>query len=282
MMSSSDTVEGMRKIDLILNQADQVGVYPGVAAKIQEIAKDPWSDLKKMEKTVALDPTLSARVLKIANSAFYGLQREVSTLSHALGILGFVPTRDLALALSLGAMGEQVGVRGDEMWTHSLRTAATCKLLARFTRGVRADDFFVIGMLHDVGILLLLNLEKEKYERIIRRFDPNNPALLQAERLLFGFDHAALGAQCLRRWGLPEHTCDLVQVHHHIQRPGDKAHALLKLAEFMEEEALHDKESAIRNSFSHPANQVLRLPESILARVVEVLEEEIRELQRVT
>ena len=130
--------------------------------------------------------------------------------------------------------------------------------------------------------MLLLNLEKEKYERILLRFDPNNPALLQAERLLFGFDHAALGAQCLRRWGLPEYTCDLVQVHHHLQRPGDKGHALLKLAEFLEEEALHEQEAAVRNAFTHPANQVLRLPESILSRVVQVLDEEIRELQRVT
>ena len=112
---------------------------------------------------VKLDPVLTARVLKIANSAFYGAPQRIATLGQALGVMGFEPARELAVALALGSLQAGDTLKDRNLWEHSLQTATTSRLLGRYVRGVDNNALFIAGLLHDIGQSLMASIAGDTY-----------------------------------------------------------------------------------------------------------------------
>jgi HD-like signal output (HDOD) protein len=202
----SDKIIGAR-----LARADDLGVFPPAAVRILRVVDDPRTNLVDLEKAVSLDPVLTAQVLKVANSAYFGLARTVGSLRQALFVLGFRTVRSMALSLAAMTMGATEGPWRRRVWRRSIRT---CHAMRHLGTHVDWDDYsepFAVGLLHKMGMLLLLILEEKPYVDMLERQRWGSPELLEAEAHFFGFDHIHLGAACLERWNLPEEVCRAVR-----------------------------------------------------------------------
>ena len=253
-----------------LDRIDRLGVFPEVAQRILDVSQRPDSTFDELEKVVASDPVLSVRVLQIANSPLYGLQSRVGTLRRAVLMIGLEGTRALAFALAVSALGARTGPTGRDIYDHALVTAAIVRLLAPHVPGVHGGLLYSAALVHDLGLQLLLMLEPKATEEMLQKLG-HNAKLASAERLHFGFDHAALGAAGLRRWGLPEPAAELVERHH--EAPGGKPHrsvALLQIAdhvaEGLMEEDVQPEDLANRGRW-HPMAGVLNLDDEVWNKV---------------
>ena len=243
-------------IEQALQRAETVRLFPSAAMRIQSVATDSRSSLADLERAVALDAALAALLLKLANSAYYGMPRGVATLRQAIQVLGFRATQDLALALALLSLGHSAHPLRKELTRHSMRTGAAAQSLARSSRSADPGEAFVAGLVHDIGALLMLELWPGQSEAILRAQEPDRR--LGAEHAAFGFDHALLGAACLERWSLPPSICAAVRGHHDSEPPAasglasavwmanalDEGHAVPGLAELMRAQALAAMEQA--------------------------------------
>lgn len=205
-MSTTDDFT-QRIIGARLARADDLAVFPPAAVRILRVVDDPRTNLVDLEKAVSLDPVLTAQVLKVANSAYFGLARTVGSLRQALFVLGFRTVRNMALSLAAMTMGATEGPWRGRVWRRSIRS---CHAMRHLGDHVDWDDFaepFAVGLLHKMGMLLLLVLEEKTYIDLLERHKWGSPELLKAEAHFFGFDHVQLGAACLQRWNLPDEVC---------------------------------------------------------------------------
>jgi HD-like signal output (HDOD) protein len=205
-MSSTDSFSD-KMVGARLARADDLAVFPPAAVRILRVVDDPRTNLVDLEKAVSLDPVLTAQVLKVANSAYFGLARTVGSLRQALFVLGFRTVRSMALSLAAMTMGASEGPWRRRVWRRSIRT---CHAMRHLGTHVDWDDYaepFAVGLLHKIGMLLLLVLEEETYIDMLERMRWGSPELLEKEAHFFGFDHILLGGACLERWNLPEEVC---------------------------------------------------------------------------
>ncbi len=209
-----------------LAQAEELAIFPQVAGRIQGVIADPTSSIGDLEEAVSMDVTLGARLLRTANSPFYGLRREVGSLSQAIFVLGFNATRDLALALTVASIGTPQDLLHQRLWMRSLRCAAAAQLLTPHLNGlVDPSEAFVAGLTQDLGSLVMLRIERRRYQPLLEHHLTSPLDLPAAEFTEFGFSHAELSAACLRGWGLPSRICSMVRYHH---TPAAAADAELK------------------------------------------------------
>ena len=202
---------GLDPLEDMLRRVEGLDLFPAQAARVQAVADDRGASLDDLERVVGTDPALSAAVLRLANSAFFGLRRRVGDLRQAILVLGFRATRDLALALALSALGRSQHPLRTELWDQALRGAAAARAIASRTHGaVTPGDAFVAALLRDLGRVLLLELEGAPYGDI----EDTGAGLVATELVTYAVDHAELGAACLGRWGIPPATCDAVGAHH--------------------------------------------------------------------
>src|SRR3990172_1426145 len=196
-----------RRLDAILDRVGQLPTLPPVALRILTLVEDSRSAVQSLSEVISKDPALTARVLRLVNSSYYGLPYRVSTVSHAVALLGFDTVRSLALGLSIFALFEGKS-RGrlldrDALWMHSLTAAVAAKRLAQRVKYSLPEEAFVAGLLHDMGRFILDEYFPGEIERVLLAVRDGALSLCDAERQVLGFDHAQLGGLMAQRWGLP-------------------------------------------------------------------------------
>jgi len=202
---------------------------PEVVVRINELVDDPKSSADDIGRIVSQDAALTAKLLTLANSAMFGMQRKIDTVGRAIAVLGTRQVRDLTLGLS--AVRAFSGIPNDlvsmgSFWHHSVMCAVTARTLAGECARGRPDSSFVAGLLHDIGQLVLFNkLPDESRRALLMTIDaPNEPDLHLCEREILGFDHAVVGGALARRWRLPPSLVECVEFHHDPARA--QAHPL--------------------------------------------------------
>lgn len=221
-----------------LDRIDRLGVFPEVAHRILRVTQSVDATMADLESAVSIDPVLTARVLQVANSPLYGLSQKIGTLRRAVQMLGMEGTRGVAFALAVSAMGSQGGQQARALYDRAIATAATTRLLAPHVAGIHAGMMFAAALVHDLGLQLLLIVEGDATRELLSKLG-HNRTLVRAERFHFGFDHAQLGGEGLRRWGLPEPAAMLVASHHDPIRPHQRSRALLQIADHVGEGVIH-------------------------------------------
>ncbi|MEN0062093.1 MAG: HDOD domain-containing protein [Myxococcota bacterium] len=221
---------GQHDLDGALARINQLGVFPDAAIRILDVTQDPTAQLTDLERAVASDPVLSARVLQVANSPLYGLSQSIGTLSRAVQMLGMDGTRGVAFALAVSAVGAHGGPLCHELYLHALASASVVRLAGPLANGVHSGMLFVTALVHNLGLQLLLILEPESSRALLERFG-HNAMLTKAERVHFGFDHAQLGAEGMRQWGLPDPAAELIAHHHDPVAKTQRSRALLAIAD---------------------------------------------------
>jgi len=197
--------------------AIEIASLPEIFLKINEMIDSPRHSAADIGPVISNDAALSARLLKIANSVFYGFPSQIDTISRAITVIGTRELRELILATSVircfkGLPNDLLTM--EDFWRHSVCTALAARSLAAQRGEQLVERFFVAGLLHDVGSLLIYRKVPELAREALLRAQYNNVPLFQAEQEVMGFDHAMVGAEILRKWKLPEHFQESTEFHH--------------------------------------------------------------------
>lgn len=209
-------------MDRFVDRIERLHTAPQVACQVLTVLRDPEFDTRRLVQCLEADPALAASVLRLVNSSYFGLARHIGSLRDAVTYLG---SRSLRLAvLSFGLLkalaADAPAHLYQDYWRRSLTMGSVSSRLAGFKPELPADDAYCAGLLSDVGMLLLAQLETTSYVNLYQRTG-HSTLLVESERELYGFDHGALGARLMHRWSLPECLTKAVAGHHAPCVPDD-------------------------------------------------------------
>jgi putative nucleotidyltransferase with HDIG domain len=187
---------------------------PPVAAEVMRKAEDPDTAVKVIADLISRDAALAVRVLKIANSSFYAMTREVQTIQQAIMLLGYSTLRSVVVAASMKDVFARFGLAERLLWDHAVAGAVAANRLAREIGGLNADELFLAGLLHDVGRLVMYSQASDKYQQVMKVIYTEGGDPVALEREHFGFDHCEVGRLVLEKWKLPSRLVAAVGGHH--------------------------------------------------------------------
>jgi len=201
----------------IVKNIKNLPTLPAIAQEVLNLLNDNKLSIERLEVIIERDPAISAKILSVANSAFFGFQVTSDALSSAMMRIGFNNIKNIALAISLMTILDD-GKRGrafdyKKIFNHSVSVGFTARLLCKNLKLKMNDDCLMIGMLHDLGYLVLNRYFPEKYEEVLFEFEKGLP-LLDAEKKALDFTHADMGMWFAEGWKLPDMVQDVNLLHH--------------------------------------------------------------------
>lgn len=203
----------MSSRNLILNTCDIPSV-PTVAIKILKLLTNPRTTLDDLQKAILADQALASRVLKIANSAFYGVRQDIDTISEAIIIMGFNTIRTLILAVSTREAHKTFGLIERKLWEHSLGVSIAAGIIASEVAHIKKEEAVVAGLLHDIGKAVMNNNSPERFSILTQQVYSKRVTYESIEQDIFGFSHAEAGYLLAEKWGFPPILCNVINNHH--------------------------------------------------------------------
>lgn len=201
--------------ELIANMGD-LPPLPQVASEVLRVSADPDANTEDLRKVISLDQALTSQILKISNSAMFGMMREVSTLTQAIMTLGFSTIKSVVIASSAKNLYHRgtVGLQERLLWEHALVAAIGARAFAKNLRFARIEEAFIGGLLHDIGKSVMGVKFPERYGALLRTAYNEQSSCLQLELDTFGFDHAMVGEALVGKWNLAASLQAAVRWHH--------------------------------------------------------------------
>lgn len=232
-MTTTLEADPRTKVAETLKKVTTIATLPEVTSQIIRTVEDPKSTAQQLHKIVSHDPALVTRILKVVNSAFYGLPGQIGSIERAIVILGLNGIKNIAVAASLGQLfrGSMLceGVSAQDLWTHCIATAVAARDLARTMKLSLADEAFLAGLIHDVGLLVSLQVYPEKLREVCEAARSDGANFLNLERAVIGLDHQQLGMGLAEQWKFPR-ACQVVAGYHHTpQNLADQSRHLVAL-----------------------------------------------------
>ncbi|MEO0514030.1 MAG: HDOD domain-containing protein [Planctomycetota bacterium] len=200
-----------------LQRIESLPPLPAIVPAILNATTNEISSAEQVADVLRRDPTVAAKVLRIANSPFYSSDREVTDVTRAVIRLGVMAVRNLVVGLCAGSAIRGIGKAREGhglLWYHSVGTAAASELIARAIDYPLPEEAFIAGLLHDFGQLAMLVTETTRFEQVAQQTARGEMKFLYRERQAFGIDHTEAGAALLRHWGLPAPLIDAARHHH--------------------------------------------------------------------
>lgn len=194
----------------------ELNSLPEIYRQINDLVDDPYCSVNDISKVISTDPSLTARLLKLVNSPFYGFPSQISTVSRAIAVVGIQELRDLVLATSVTRMFK--GIPKDlidmgQFWRQSIYCGLVARAIASRCNNANRERLFVAGILHKIGALVLYKKTPELSREAVSRVQFNGEVLYQAEEDVFGFNHADVGGELIRQWKLPRKLETAVEHH---------------------------------------------------------------------
>lgn len=200
-----------------LSQLQSLATLPEVTANVIKTVEDPKSSAAQLHSIVRHDPALVARVLKVVNSAFYGLSGQVTSIDRAIVLLGLNAVKNLAVAASMGQMFRGLKLTekytAKDLWIHCIAVAVVGKELAKKTKPGLAEEAFLGGMIHDIGILIALQTWPERVRNVCEQATGAD-SFFELEKKIIGVNHTFLGKMLAEKWQFPK-TCQMIAANHH-------------------------------------------------------------------
>jgi len=206
--------------DLIGEENEIIFSLPKIYFELQEALHDPDKTFQDLGEIIGLDPALSARLLKIVNSPFFGFPSKIETISHAISIIGMDQLTDLALSTLViyqfrGIPNNLFNM--EKFWRHSIACGVTARSIADFRNEKNVERFYLAGILHDIGRLVIFKKEPALARDTFYRSKERQENIYLSEQKLMGFNHADVGRELLRAWKLPPRLVEAVGGHHQPQ-----------------------------------------------------------------
>ena len=241
----------------ILRGLVELPPMPNIILKAREIMEDSGSSLKDLAGVIEHDQAIVARVLALANSAYYGLSGLVSSIQHASILLGQKTLGELiTIAASSQLLNKKLkGYRlhpGD-LWKHSLAVALGSRIIAEKIDTEWVEDAFIAGLLHDAGKIILDPYILEREKAFKKALGNGQPRFIEAEKEILGFDHAEVMSRAVRFWRYPENQSTAIRYHHYPSRSENSELAfIVHLADFVAKEAGFKSEEGVLQSEIDP------------------------------
>ena len=217
-MSTATLPQNNTLVAEALRKVTNISTLPEVTAKIVATVEDAKSTAASLHKIVAHDPALATRILKVVNSAFYGLPGQIGSVERAIVLLGLNAIKNIAVATSLGQLFRSVklceGFTAKDLWTHCIAVGVTARELARQMKVPIADEAFLAGLIHDTGLLVSLQVWPDKLKLACETAQKTERDFCEIEREIVGVDHQQLGQGLAELWKFPR-SCQLVAGYHH-------------------------------------------------------------------
>ena len=223
----------------LAGMVQDIPTLPIIYQQLFRLMQDPEIPVPQISDLMAQDQALSTKILHLVNSAFYGYNQRITTISRAVVILGFRAVRSAALAISVFDYfkdeGESSGINMKDFWVHSIAVATTCKVLAEHAKLAQHEEAFVVGLLHDVGKLIEKRYFDKDFEDLCRAAQEQHLTWYGGEQLLFQINHATIGKAVFRAWDFPANVVDAIRYHHEPEKAGTvpQLAALVHVADFM-------------------------------------------------
>jgi HD-like signal output (HDOD) protein len=206
-----------------ISEISHIATLPEITLRIIDLVEDPSSTAQDLHNVISHDPALCSRILKVVNSAFYGLPRQIGSINRAIVLLGLNAVKNIAIAASLtklfrgGELCPRFSARS--LWVHSIATAACCKLICDQLKLGLADEAFLAGLIHDIGIMVEVQAMRHELLQVFEEmsFDAEGTPtcdMRQIEARLLGADHEAFGSGLCEVWKFPK-SFTYVTRHHH-------------------------------------------------------------------
>ncbi|MEK7251049.1 MAG: HDOD domain-containing protein, partial [Bacteroidota bacterium] len=195
----------------------QLSALPSIAAEVVEMVENPKTSASKLAKVIESDQGLTSKVLKIANSAFYGFPKRIGTVDFAIIVLGFDALKEIVISISLVSVLQKKGdvtFDAQGFWDHSIYSGVIARRLARDLGYRVSGEVFVGGLLHDMGISVLHQHFHNEYKQIVELVKETELAFIEAEQHVLGVTHAEVGGWLAERWNFPNHLIEAISMHH--------------------------------------------------------------------
>ena len=218
--TSGVSMSSLPKPDLqgVVEKIVNLPTMPQLARQIGILVEDPNSSAGMVGDAIKRDPATAARILRIVNSAYYGVSTNVKTVNQAVSMLGFKVIRSIAVSTSLPSafkgLANCSAFSQERFWKHSLLTACLCKSIAKKCRGVDPEEAFDLGLLHDIGKLVLACYAAEHMVTIVGCARENACSFDRAEQDILNTTHGEVGAWLAGRWRFPEPLVKQIRLHH--------------------------------------------------------------------
>ncbi|MBE9545926.1 MAG: HDOD domain-containing protein [Proteobacteria bacterium] len=258
----------------IYSKIDELPTLPAVIPKLLSLTESDRSNASDVTDVIFRDPALTSKILKVANSAYYGFSQEISNLERAVALLGFNMVKSLALSIgvihSLPSGKKSLNFSQEGLWIHSLAVATVMQEFGeRFGKGDDKGHLFIIGLLHDIGKIVLDQFFSELFQQVLEETHNRGKAeLYMAERRVIGFDHGEVGAMLLTRWRFPDMISNPIEFHHQTEIPeGTDANdvAILRIANVLPQElGLGDEGNPVSPEIDEEDLKILKMKEKEL------------------
>jgi HD-like signal output (HDOD) protein len=214
----------------VVNSVGDLPPMPAVAVKVIELLQDPNASAGRLARTIAHDPALSARVLKIANSSFYSMKRQVRTLESAIVVMGEKTLRSLVLAASLKGMNKSFGLLEKMLWEDSIGCAIGARIIAQRMEEVDTEEAFVAGLFRHLGKVVLNYSHPEEFQSLMQAVYNGEGSLTELEGVYFPYSHALVGAAVLNKWNFSDGLVQSALHHADLDIDAEEEPAILHLA----------------------------------------------------
>lgn len=207
---------------IINTKIDEIPTLPVVIPKLLQMMEDSKSDVDKISEVISNDPALTSKILKVANSAYYGFSKKISEIDRAVAILGFNMVKSLAVSLGVMKSVKRKNIKTsklfseESLWIHSIAVATVLKKIIKDNNFKKKEYLFITGLLHDIGKVVFDQFFDEKYIKLIEESESESTMeLAKKEREIFGMDHGEIGALLLKKWKFPEEIIKTIAMHHY-------------------------------------------------------------------
>ena len=216
----------------LLELCERMPAFPASVQQVISLTSDINSSPKDLVRVIDHDPVLTMKILKVANSAYFGLTRQIVSINHAVVYLGLNTVKHVALAIAaIGSLPKEnkAGFDMDDFLLHSLTTAVITRALARHMRipEVEAANFFVAGLLHDIGQVVFAQFKPNEFNQALAAARKTGTPLHEQEHAILGNDHSELGALLCETWSFPESLVSAIRMHH-VPSPAKDQDAIRK------------------------------------------------------
>ncbi len=218
----ADVVAKKRLGEEMIARVNDLPSLPTVVMKVIELINDDSSNAENFEKHLRQDQALTARLLKIVNSSFFGLRQKINSISQAIVMIGYNSLKNLVLAASTNKLLEGsfpgYGFKESGMWQHSFMCATWSKKIAK-QLGMsteQSEGLFIAGLLHDVGKLILTGHITHNCKEMLAQLVIEGGVVCKAERTLIGIDHPEIGSRIAQKWNFPSKLANIIKYHHNV------------------------------------------------------------------
>ena len=195
----------------IIDSTPALLTMPKVISEALNLIKDPKTNVNKLSDIIAKDISLTSEILKMVNTAYYGFPTQITTINKAIALLGLNKVKSVIMSVAMKPMLQSNG--GKSLWEHSIKCAVGCEIIAESLGMDDPDEAFTMGLMHDIGKIVLESYNKVAYQEI-NRLISLGAERLNAEKMIYGYNHAEIGAELVTKWNLPSVISTSVKYHH--------------------------------------------------------------------